>query len=211
MRLQFIIGSLLFLFVSATLWGEPSSATQNAEYKTLIEVSHDSSRVLKSLGFDPRTSKRADIYFYDTHDLKLFGAGLMISSRSMKSAPDDISVKARPVVINELDPSWLSMRGFSCSIEESKTKSETTCSLIRKASHHRIIDVAEGRRTLSSLLTQDQDLFANDFGAYDSFKKDVRVLGPIVSLSWGAKTNSGSRVECEYWKLADGTEFLELS
>lgn len=55
-----------------------------------------------TLGIDPLAARLRQIWFFDTPDLTLDSAGVVVRARRTQNAPDDTVVKLRPVIPAEL-------------------------------------------------------------------------------------------------------------
>jgi hypothetical protein len=90
----------------------------------------DRRETLEALGVDPLDSVLRQIYFFDTRELDLEDAGLVVRARRTQGKPDDSVVKLRPVVPGEAfdaaarSRSFLHERGVSLSGEQ-QTKTRT--------------------------------------------------------------------------------------
>src|SRR3954471_9347192 len=57
-----------------------------------------------ALGVDPLNARIRQVYFFDTPELDLDRAGMVVRARRTQGAPDDTVVKLRPVVPKDLPP-----------------------------------------------------------------------------------------------------------
>src|SRR4051794_7075905 len=69
---------------------------------TIPETSQRST--LQALGLDPIGAQVRLVHFYDTPDLTLEKAGVVVRARRVAQKGDDSVVKLRPVVVSELPP-----------------------------------------------------------------------------------------------------------
>ena len=71
-----------------------------------LTVPADSQRTaLKALKIDPLDAQIRQVFFFDTPDLTLNGAGVVVRARRVQGKGDDTVVKLRPVVPQELPTS----------------------------------------------------------------------------------------------------------
>ena len=205
------IAAILALVV-ATSFVTPAARAENLpiDFKILVDLSK-SNTILQDLGFSRLGAEKSNIYFFDTKDLKLFGAGLFIRARDNAGAGGEVMVKARPLEVGDLDESWYDVAGLGCEIDATPLKAIPSCSVRIPTNPGAIAVVVGGRQDLDYIMTPDQEFFANDFGGYDSVRARVKVWGPIAVWRWRVPNPSGWRVFAEYWLLPSGAEFVELS
>src|SRR4029450_10250653 len=83
---------------------ELTSLTKGAdsvELKLTVPVS-ERSRAAAALGVDPLDAQIRQVYFFDTPDLTLNKAGVVVRARRVQQKGDDTVVKLRPVVPDQL-------------------------------------------------------------------------------------------------------------
>lgn len=181
------------------------------EFKVLVDTSTQTQVTLSKLKFSRVLAEHSYVYYYDTRDLKLFSAGLVIRSRSFPGAGGEVMVKAKPLEESDLDASWFDVPGLSCEIDAVPLKAQSSCSIRLPMPASSIDKVVTGHKPLDHILKPDQEFFANDFGGYDRVSARVRPLGPIESWRWRVPNSAGWRVMAEYWTLPSGASYIELS
>ena len=65
-----------------------------------------------ALGMDPLDAQIRQVFFFDTPELKLSDAGVVVRARRVQRKGDDSVVKLRPVVPDQLPPKWRKWEGF---------------------------------------------------------------------------------------------------
>jgi len=161
-----------------------------------------------------------EIAFYDTKDLKLYGAGLILRTRDTKGEPDDSTVKWRPMNPTQVDPELFEHEGFKCEEDRTGTRSVISCSLTVEQGEHEIDDVAAGDRAIDKLFCRAQEKFARRYAGPeietyidgDEGWPALEVLGPIPVRRWRlAPAMLDQVLTVEQWTLPDETVILELS
>src|SRR5688500_2753024 len=77
----------------------------------------DRQSAVAALGIDPLDARLRQVFFFDTPDLALDGAGVVVRARRTQGAPDDNVVKLRPVVPKELPDELRARRDFVVEVD----------------------------------------------------------------------------------------------
>ncbi len=165
-----------------------------------------------SLGIDPLDARMRQVIFFDTPELTLNQAGVVVRARRMQGGTGDSVVKLRPLpkgvkVGKGERPKGLSIEvdampgGFVCS---GSIKGTTTAAEVR--------DVIQGRAKVGTLFSGAQKEFFKQHAPDGLRMRDLQVLGPItlLKLKFSPK-NLGRPVVAEMWFYPDGSRILELS
>ncbi len=167
---------------------------------------------IAALGIDPLDAEMRQVFFFDTPDLKLNKAGLVVRARRVQRRPDDSVVKLRPVVPSEVPEHFRtspSMKvevdampgGFVCSASMKGTLGET--------------DVREhvlGERERRKLFSKEQRKFFAAHAPDGMELDDLALLGPIMVFKLKFKPKGIKRkFVAELWNYPDNTRILELS
>src|SRR5918993_551412 len=82
----------------------PLGLIRDADSVELKLTIHESARAdaARSLGVDPLDSQIRQVFFFDTPELALNAAGVVVRARRRQNEEGDTVVKLRPVVPNEL-------------------------------------------------------------------------------------------------------------
>jgi hypothetical protein len=176
-----------------------------------LTVGEDQQRsTAMALGMDPLEAQIRMVAFFDTPDLALDRAGLVV--RRIQGKGDDSVVKLRPVVPSELPGKLRRSENFR--VEVDALPGGLVCSGALKATL-RPTDVRAtiaGERPIRKLFSKEQrELFAAH--APDGIGlDDLTVLGPLMVLKLRfAPEHLGRRVVGEMWLYPDGSRILELS
>jgi hypothetical protein len=178
-----------------------------------LTVGEDQQRsTAMALGMDPLEAQIRMVAFFDTPDLALDRAGLVVRARRIQGKGDDSVVKLRPVVPSELSGKLRRSENFR--VEVDALPGGLVCSATLKATL-RPTDVRAtiaGERPIRKLFSKEQrELFASR--APDGIGlDDLTVLGPLMVLKLRfAPEDLGRRVVAEMWLYPDGSRILELS
>jgi hypothetical protein len=168
-------------------------------------------RVVTALGLG--RSQSSDIYFYDTPDLELFDSGVILRARKISGAPDDSTIKIRPLDPEEAlewIPEVVDESGFKCEIDRSPNAETSSCSLTTGQDSGEIDDVADGDRRIDQLYSSEQELVFETFSPV--YFDDLIPLGPIDADRWRLEPDElRERLTVERWTLPDGSLIVELS
>jgi hypothetical protein len=151
-------------------------------------------------------------YFYDTPQLDLFDAGVVLRARLVKGDDDDSTVKFRPVEAEKISNEWKQLKGFKLEADCVGDRIVCSASLTALQKRDEIDEVAKGKRPIDKLFSKDQERFLAEFykGPVDFGK--LRVLGPIRVLRWKLKhENFPHELTLEEWRLPDGEDLVEVS
>jgi hypothetical protein len=182
-----------------------------AELKLTVPES-DHYESLRALRVDPLDARMRQIFFFDTPDLALNAAGVVVRARRIQDSAADTVVKLRPVVPDELpkklrkDPSFgvevdAMPGGFVCS---ASFKGRTTNDAVKKAT--------AGKRPIRNLYSKIQRTFYAEHAPDGVGLDDLVVLGPIPVLKLKFTPEGFRRkLAVELWQYPDGSRILELS
>jgi hypothetical protein len=182
---------------------------ENVELK--IDLA-DPAAALASLGFtDSAAATQRDVWFYDTAQLGLYDAGVILRARKVHGGADDSTVKARPMFASEVPAGWLARPGAKCEVDRLLDRQSSACSLTRDVAAGQIDDTGNGRAPISSLFDGEQLIFLGSVdGAVDL--SSLLTLGPIASTVWEiAPAELAAPLSFERWILRDGSVLLEVS
>ena len=167
---------------------------------------------LVALGVDPLDARIRQVYFFDTPELELDRAGVVVRARRVQDAAADTVIKLRPVVPDQLpddtrrDPSFgvevdAMPGGFVCS---ASFKGVSTNDAVRQA--------AQGERPLRKLFSKAQRAFYAEHAPDGRALDGLATLGPVTVLKLKLRpTGFARKLAVELWTYPDGSRILELS
>ena len=165
-----------------------------------------------ALGVDPLDAQIRQVFFFDTPDLALNAAGVVVRARRRQGEEADTVVKLRPVVPAELPKELRRSKMFNVEVDAMPGGFVCSASLKGTADNTEIREVAGGERSIRKLFSKAQRGFYASH-APDGLELDqLSVLGPIPILKLKIRPKGfGRRLVGELWLYPDGSQIVELS
>jgi hypothetical protein len=184
----------------------------SVELKLTIPNSQRRSTVT-ALGMDPLDAQIRQVFFFDTPDLRLNQAGVVVRARRVQGRGDDTVVKLRPIVPDDLPPSVRNAKTMV--VEVDAMPGGYVCSASFKGSlgpGDAVKQAAAGDRAIRKLYSKAQRAFYETHAPDGLGLDDLTVLGPInvLKLKFTPK-GLDRRMVAELWLYPDGEQILELS
>jgi hypothetical protein len=183
----------------------------SAELKATVPEPHQRS-VITALGLDPLDAQIRQVMFFDTPDLTLDKAGVVVRARRIQGRGGDSVVKLRPVIPNELPAKLRRAGGFR--VEVDALPGGFVCSATMKG----LLRPEESKGVLAGTLpvrkafNKDQRKFFAAHAPEGLTLDDLTPLGPIFVLKLRlTPPELRDRLVCEAWLYPDGSRILELS
>jgi hypothetical protein len=165
-----------------------------------------------ALDVDPLEAQIRLVTFFDTPDLTLNKAGVVVRARRIQGKGDDSIIKLRPVVPAELPDELRRSAGFN--VEVDALPGGFVCSAAMKGSL-RPTDVQRALRgdlPQRKLFSKEQRAFYAAHAPEGIALDDLTMLGPIFVLKFRFEPEDlGRRLVAEAWFYPDGSQILELS
>jgi hypothetical protein len=187
------------------------SDSDSVELKVTVPDSAHRSTLI-ALGVDPLDAQIRLVTFFDTPDLALSKAGVVVRARRIQGKDDDSIIKLRPVVPSEL-PDDL-RRSASFNVEVDALPGGYVCSAAMKGA----LRPTDVKRALArdlpirKLFSKEQRAFFAAHSPEGIALDDLSILGPIFVLkSRFNPEDLGRRLVAEMWMYPDGSRILELS
>jgi hypothetical protein len=183
----------------------------SVELKLTVPESEQRSTVA-ALGMDPIDAQIRQVFFFDTPDLALNQAGVVVRARRVQRKGDDSVVKLRPVVPIEL-PAKL-RRSPAFGVEVDAMPGGFVCSGSLKHAHApgAVKDVLTEGRPLRKLFSKEQRAFFAAHAPEHVELDDLAVLGPIFVLKLKfSPVDFSHKLVAEMWLYPDDSRILELS
>jgi hypothetical protein len=182
----------------------------SVELKLTVPDEDRRSAVL-ALGMDPLDAYIRQVYFFDTPDLALNEAGVVVRARRSQGRPDDSVVKLRPVVPKELPDELRTSKRFG--VEVDAMPGGFVCSGSFKGECR-----ADVKATILSggplrkLFSKEQRAFYAEHAPAGIVLDDLSVLGPVTVLKLKFRPEGAERkLVAELWWYPDASRILELS
>ena len=190
---------------------ELARKADSVELKLTIPAA-DHRTAIAGLGLDPLEAQIRQIFFFDTPELVLNAAGLVVRARRVQSRPGDTVVKRRPVEPDDLPAELRESPRVGVEVDAMPGGYVCSASLKEKAAATDVRAVANGSAPIRSIFSKEQRAF---YGAHapDGLRlKDLSILGPIFVLKQNfTPPELGRRLTAELWFYPDGSRILELS
>jgi len=178
-----------------------------------VSVAPDAHRAtIQGLPIDPIEAQPRQVYFFDTPELALDQAGIVVRARRIQGGRGDTVVKLRPVEPADL-PNEL-RRNAAVKVEVDVMPGGFVCSASfkGKASAAEVSDTVAGKSPLSDLLSKDQRGFFAEHAPSGIELDRLVSLGPTFLLkTMFTPEELGRRLTVEMWLYPDGSRILELS
>lgn len=182
----------------------------SVELKLTVDV-QTQRRALLAMGLDPLDAQIRMVHFFDTPDLALEQAGVVVRARRTQGKPDDTVVKLRPVVPDTLSPRLRKLPDFNVEVDAMETGFVCSGSMKGLARRPCAPALAEGT-PLRKLFTKEQRSFYDDHAPEGIGLDDLRLLGPIFVLKLkGMAEGFPRKLVGEMWLYPDGSRIVELS
>jgi hypothetical protein len=184
----------------------------SVELKLTVPESNQRSAV-RSLDMDPLEAQIRQVFFFDTPDLALDRAGLVVRARRVQGRSSDTVVKLRPVEPDELPPELRASQSFGVEVDAMPGGFVCSGSMKGEVANQGAVKAAvAGERPLRKLFSKEQRaLFAERAPEGITFS-DLVVLGPIPVFKLKMVPKAmGRKLVAELWLYPDGSRILELS
>jgi hypothetical protein len=167
---------------------------------------------IRELGLDALDAQIRQVVFFDTPDLALDKAGVVVRARRIQGRVGDSVIKLRPLDPERVDKDVRRLSGFG--IEVDAIPGGFVCSgrLKCEADSDAIRQVVLGERALRKLYTKEQRALYSAHAPEGIELDDLAVLGPIfvLKLKWQPR-DFARKMVAELWLYPNGDRIFELS
>jgi hypothetical protein len=165
-----------------------------------------------ALGLDALDAQIRQVVFFDTPDLALDRAGVVVRGRRIQGRAGDSVIKLRPIEPEQISGDVRRLSGFG--VEVDAVPGGFVCSgrLKCAADSDAIRDVVLGRRALRKLFTKEQRALYRAHAPDGVGLDELAVLGPIfvLKLKW-KPPDFARKLVAEMWLYPSGERIFELS
>jgi hypothetical protein len=183
-----------------------------------VSIPTDSHRAtIMGLPIDPVEAQPRQVWFFDTPDLALNAAGVVVRARRTQGGRGDTVIKLRPVVPADLPASLRRQADFNVEVDALPGGFMCSASFKGRASGVEVREAATGGMPLRRLFSKTQRQFYRDHAPAGIALDDLVPLGPTFLLKarfdvkLGPTRRSIQSFVAEVWFYPDGTRILELS
>ncbi len=167
---------------------------------------------IRELGLDALDAQIRQVVFFDTPDLALDKAGVVVRARRIQGRSGDSVIKLRPLDPEQVSKDVRRLSGFGVEVDaipggfvcSGRLKCEADSDAIRK--------VLLGERPLRKLYTKEQRALYRAHAPEGIELDDLSALGPIfvLKLKWQPREYARKMV-AELWLYPNGERIFELS
>jgi hypothetical protein len=183
----------------------------SVELKLTIPDEHRRSTVMR-LGMDPLAAYIRQVVFFDTPELALEGAGVVVRARRSQGRSDDSVVKLRPVVPGQLPDGVRAAETFGVEVDAMPGGYVCSGSCKGELKAGRVKEAMAGERPVRKLFSKEQRAFYEAHAPDGIGLDDLAVLGPVNLLKLKYSPDGYDRkLVAELWMYPDGSRILELS
>jgi hypothetical protein len=177
---------------------------------TVPESTHLSA--IAALDLDPLEAQIRQIFFFDTPDLALSKAGVVVRARRVQRKGDDSVVKLRPVVPDDLPPELRRSPSFVVEVDAMPGGYVCSAALKGKVKALGVKDAVAGNRPLRKLFSNEERRLYAEHAPAGVDLDHLSILGPIFVLKLKSPSAGlGRPLVSELWLYPDGSRILELS
>jgi hypothetical protein len=172
----------------------------------------DRRSTVMALGMDPLDAYIRQVVFFDTPELSLEGAGVVVRARRSQGRSDDSVVKLRPVIPGELPDEVRAAETFGVEVDAMPGGYVCSGSYKGTLKAGRVKEAMVGERPVHKLFSKEQRAFYEAHAPDGIGLEDLSVLGPVNLLKLKyAPDGYDRKLVAELWMYPDGSRILELS
>jgi hypothetical protein len=172
----------------------------------------DQRSAVTALGMDPIDAQIRQVFFFDTPDLALNHAGVVVRARRVQRKGDDSVVKLRPVVPAAMPGKLRRSPSFGIEVDAMPGGFVCSGSLKNVLSAGHVKEGVAGARPLRKLFSAEQRSFFAAHAPDGIELGDLSILGPIFVLKLKFSPQGYARkLVAEMWLYPDDSRILELS
>lgn len=167
---------------------------------------------IRGLGIDPVEAEPRQIFFFETADLELNAAGVVVRARRIQGGRGDTVVKLRPVTPADLPQELRQNPAVKVEVDIIPGGFVCSASFKGKSTGKDIRDAVSGRLPLRKIFTKDQRAFYEQHAPAGIELDSLVALGPTFILKAELPPGEfGRTLVAEMWLYPDGSRILELS
>jgi hypothetical protein len=188
----------------------------SVELKATVPVDQHRATI-QGLPLDPVEAQPRQVYFFDTPDLSLNRAGLVVRARRTQGGRGDTVIKLRPVEPADLPRSLRRQADFNVEVDVLPGGFVCSASLKGRTTGDEVREAATGGSALRRLFSKSQREFYRTHAPDGIALDDLVPLGPTFLLKsrFDAQLGGGKRsiqaLVAEMWFYPDGSRIPELS
>ena len=167
---------------------------------------------IRELGLDALDAQIRQVVFFDTPDLALDKAGVVVRARRIQGRTGDSVIKLRPLVPDQVSKDVRRLSGFGVEVDAIPGGFVCSGRLKCEADSDATRRVLIGEHPLRKLYTKEQRALYRAHAPEGIELDDLAVLGPIfvLKLKWQPRDYARKMV-AELWLYPNGDRIFELS
>ncbi len=185
----------------------------SVELKLSVPLS-DQRATIKAIGLDPVEAQPRQAYFFDTPDLALNRAGVVLRARRIRGGDADTVVKLRPVDPSTIDPDLRRSAAFKIEVDAMPGGYVCSASFKGVCTGQEVLDVTSGAMPLRKLFSKEQRAFYDAHAPAGITMDKLVILGPtfLLKARHQPKAKDFDRpITLEMWLYPDGSRVMEVS
>jgi len=184
---------------------------ERVEFKLTVRDTERASAI-EALDLDVLEAELRQVVFFDTPDLRLNRAGVIVRARRIRKG-GDTTVKVRPVIVDALPGKLRRSRNFLVELDAMPGALITSGSLTEEIGNDDVKDVLRGTRPIRKLFRSKQRLFYEEHAPRALDLNVLVAFGPInvARMKFVPRKFKGRELAAELWFYPDGSRLLEIS
>ena len=167
---------------------------------------------IKRLKLDPVEAQPRQAFFFDTPNLDLYKAGVVVRARRIQGGRGDTVIKLRPVEPDHVDPDLRRTAGFKIELDMMPGGFVCSASFKGACTNKEILEVSAGDSPLSELFSKAQRAFYEAHAPAGLSLDSLVTMGPVFLLKAKHLPKDFERgITVEMWLYPDGSRILEVS
>jgi len=185
--------------------------SDTVELKLTVSASQQRDAI-RSLGLDALDAQIRQVAFFDTPDLALDRAGVVVRARRIQGRVGDSVIKLRPLDPDLVNKDVRRLSGFGVEVDAIPGGFVCSGRLKCEADSDATRQVLIGERPLRKLYSKEQRALFQSHAPDEIELDDLALLGPIfvLKLKWQPR-GFARKMVAEMWLYPDGDRIFELS
>jgi len=178
-----------------------------------LTIPQESTRAaIEALGLDPLDGQIRLVTFFDTPDLALNKAGVVVRCRRIQGKGADSVVKLRPIVPDMIPAKLRKLETFGIEVDAMPGGFVCSASFKGVADPAKTKQVSFGKGAIRRVFNKDQRAFYKAHAPEGLELDDLSVLGPIFVVKVRfVPPELAHKLVAELWLYPDGSRIFELS
>jgi len=178
----------------------------------LVAPMHTHRATIGKLGLDPIEAEVRQVYFFDTPNLDLDKAGVVVRARRIQGGAGDTVIKLRPVDPAAIDKELRRSDSFKTEVDVVPGGFVCSGSFKGRCTAQEVREAVGGKAPLDSLFSREQRAFYRAHAPKGVALRSLATFGPTFVLKarlWVKALDR--RLVVEMWLFPDGSRNLEIS